>query len=171
MKFLGESIIGVGPLEESLIESAIDTLPNLTSFGATGINTIINSDDIQWYNAVNDGNPQLSIGSSDAERFIIQPMYDSGAQTLNYVLFNTIEASSTAQKGQYLFQVDSTSTVLINDTGLNLYTDKGLYINNEAIISDSSGTATLSNIDAGSITLNDLTLSGNDSCRYVYHNR
>ena len=126
----------------------ITTLAGLTGFGATGVNTIIASDDIQWYNNVNDGSPQLSVGSGAAERLIIQPFYDSGAKTIDFVKFNTITASSTANKGQYTFQVDSTSQLNINDSGLNLYTGKALTINGENIISDSSGTATLSNIDA-----------------------
>ena len=129
-------------------QPSITTLAGLTTIGATGVNTIINSDDIQWYNAVNDGSPQLSIGSSVNERFIIQPFYDSGAQTIDFVKFNTITASGTTDKGALLFQVDSTSINTIDDDGINLYTGKGLYINSEAIISDSSGTATLSNIDA-----------------------
>ena len=131
-----------------IVKASITTLAGLTSFGATGVNTIINSDNIQWYNPVNNGNPQLSIGASAAERFIIQPMYNSGAQTLNYVLFNTIEAGSTAQKGTYLFQVDSTSILTIKDPGIDLYPNMGISINGTDILTDSSGTATLSNIDA-----------------------
>jgi len=126
----------------------ITTLAGLTTIGTTGVNTVINSDDVQLYNPVNNGNPQLSIGASDAERFLIQPIYNTGAQTLNYVLFNTIEAGSTAQKGQYLFQVDSTSILTIRDPGIDLYSNMGISISGTDIITDSSGTATLSNIDA-----------------------
>ena len=129
-------------------QSQITTLAGLTTIGATGINTLISSDDIQWYNAVNDGNPQLSIGASDAERFTIQPVYDSGAQTLYYVKYDTIVASGTADKGLHLFRVDETSILTIRDAGLNLYTGKGIAINGTDILTDSSGTATLSNIDA-----------------------
>jgi hypothetical protein len=140
-----------GPIPTLNVDASIPsitTLAGLTSFGATGVNTIINSDDIQWYNPVNDGNPQLSIGASTAERFVIQPIYNSGAQTLNYILFNTIEAGSTAQKGQYLFQVDSTSILTIKDPGIDFYPNMGISINGTDILTDSSGTATLSNIDA-----------------------
>ena len=93
-------------------QPSITTLAGLTTIGATGVNTIINSDDIQWYNAVNDGSPQLSIGSSVNERFIIQPFYDSGAQTIDFVKFNTITASGTTDKGALLFQVDSTLSLI-----------------------------------------------------------
>ena len=126
----------------------ITSLPSLTTIGATGVNTIINSDDVQWYNAVNDGSPQLSIGSSINERLIIQPIYDSGAQTLNYVVFDTIVASGTADKGAHLFRVDDASIVVIRDAGFNLYPNMGIAINGTDILTDSSGTATLSNIDA-----------------------
>ena len=42
MKFLNENIL---PLEESSIETAIDTLPNLTSFGSAGATTNIAAGD------------------------------------------------------------------------------------------------------------------------------
>jgi len=145
----GTNLTGPVPrLSVDASQPTITTLAGLTTIGATGINTVINSNDVQFYNPVNNGNPQLSIGASDAERFLIQPIYNTGAQTLNYVLFNTIEAGSTAQKGQYLFQVDSTSILTIRDPGIDLYSNMGISISGTDIITDSSGTATLSNIDA-----------------------
>jgi len=123
-------------------------LTNLQTIGATGINTVINSDDIQFYNAVNDGSPQFSIGASDSERLIIQPVYDSGAQTLSYVKYETLVASTSANKGVHLFRVDETSILTIRDEGLGLSANMGITIDGVDIITDSSGTATLSNIDA-----------------------
>jgi len=123
-------------------------LTNLQTIGATGINTVINSDDVQFYNAVNNGNPQFSIGSSDSERLIIQPVYDSGAQTLSYVKYETLVASTSANKGVHLFRVDETSILTIRDEGLGLSANMGITIDGADIITDSSGTATLSNIDA-----------------------
>ena len=125
----------------------INTLAAVTAMGNAN-NLIMSYSDIQWYNAVNSGDPTFRIGAGTNEHFLLQTVYNSSAQTLNYVLFNTVEASSTAHKGQYLFQVDSVSTLTINDDGLNLYADKKLTIDGTDIISDSSGTATLSNIDA-----------------------
>jgi len=123
-------------------------LTNLQTIGATGINTVINSDDVQFYNAVNNGNPQFSIGASDSERLIIQPVYDSGAQTLSYVKYETLVASTSANKGVHLFRVDETSILTIRDEGLGLNANMGITIGGVDIITDSSGTATLSNIDA-----------------------
>ena len=125
----------------------INTLAAVTSMGNAN-NLVMSYSDIQWYNPVNSGDPTFRIGAGENEHFLLQTVYNSSAQTLNYVLFNTVEASSTANKGLYLFQVDSVSTLTINDDGLNLYANKKLTIDGTDIISDSSGTATLSNIDA-----------------------
>jgi len=124
------------------------TLPGLTTIGATGVNTIINSDDIQWYNAVNNGNPQLSIGSSATNRLTIWPTYESGAQTLQFVDFGTYTTSGTALHGYFRFTVDEIVTASIGTTGIDVVANKAFSIAGTNIISDSSGTATLSNIDA-----------------------
>src|SRR3990167_4332123 len=73
---------------------------------------------IQILDASNDGNPQLRLGATDAEEAHFQTVYDSGAQTLDYVLFQTEAASATADKGEYRFNVDGTETARINDSGL-----------------------------------------------------
>lgn len=44
------------------------------------------------YDPTNDGNPQLRIGSKDADEGHIQAVYDSGAQTLDYLLISTDSA-------------------------------------------------------------------------------
>lgn len=78
------------------------------------------SGDIINYDAVNNGNPQIRLGSSDAEELRIQSVYDSGAQTLNYVLFQTDAASATADKGLFRFNVDGTNILDIEDGGLDV---------------------------------------------------
>ena len=129
-------------------QAAITTLAGLTSFGAAGATTNILSGDIDWYNPVNDGNPQLNWGASATERFQMRPFYYSGSQTLQAVFFRTDTASSTANFGLFRFQVDGTSILDIDDGGIDLDADKGISINGTDILTDSSGTATLSNIDA-----------------------
>ena len=49
-------------LADDIIESEIDTLAGLTSFGAAGATTNILSGDIDWYNPVTNGNPTLNGG-------------------------------------------------------------------------------------------------------------
>ncbi|MCP4475407.1 MAG: hypothetical protein GY821_12745 [Gammaproteobacteria bacterium] len=76
--------------------------------------------DITAYDAVNDGNPEFRLGSTDAEEFHIQTVYDSGAQTLDYVLFQTDVVSGTADKGLYRFNVDGVNILDIDDGGVGL---------------------------------------------------
>lgn len=76
--------------------------------------------DIITYVATNDASPEYIIGSSSAEQLEIQAVYTSGAQLLDYVLFKTTEASATADRGQYKFEVDGSEVLRIDDGGLEL---------------------------------------------------
>ena len=120
---------------EGTIEAAIDTLANVTSIGAAGATTNFVAGDITVYNAVNDGNPTISLGSSSAERLLITTNYDSSAQTLNTVEFATAAASGTANKGKFVFDVDGTDILDIDDSGINLASGKTFRINGSAISS------------------------------------
>jgi|8_EtaG_2_1085327.scaffolds.fasta_scaffold02059_6 hypothetical protein len=104
--------------------------------------------DLTMYNAVNDGNPTVSLGSSSTERLEIKAQYESGAQGLDGAIFTTYTAGSSTNDGRFTFFVDEVGTFQIRDHGINLYAGKSLQIGNADIISDSGGTATLSNIDA-----------------------
>ena len=84
--------------------------------------------DFLMYNAVNDGNPEYRLGATDAEELHIQTVFDSGAQTLDYVLFQTDVASATANKGLYRFNVDGTDILDIDDGGIDLDTGMALSI-------------------------------------------
>lgn len=81
--------------------------------------TLTTGGDLSIYKAINDGNPTMSIGSSAAERITITPVYDAGAQTLDYVSLQTYAASATADKGKWLFGVDGSAAILsIVDAGI-----------------------------------------------------
>jgi len=86
---------------ESSIEDNIDTLPNLTSFGAAGATTNIVAGDLTMYNTVNGGNPTISLGSAEEDRLEIKSVYNSGAQTLCDIDFTTYTSSDTAHDGRY----------------------------------------------------------------------
>ena len=120
---------------EWIAQSAITALTGLVTIGAAGATTNIVAGDVTMYNAVNDGNPSISIGSSSAERFVITPTYTSGAQLLDYVKFSTVEASSTANRGKYIFDVDGTDIVTIDDGGIDLASGKTFAINGTDIVS------------------------------------
>ena len=135
---------------EATIESAIDTLGNLTSFGAAGATTNILAGDLTMYEAIAtvDANPTFSIGSSAANRLEITSEYNSGNYTMNRAIFKTIASSGGANDGSFAFYVDSVQMFNIDDDGINIVQSKNLSIGGVDILTDSSGTTTLNNIDA-----------------------
>ena len=133
---------------KTTIEAAIDTLSNLVTIGKADTTTNFVAGDLTMYNAVDNGNPSISIGSSATERFSITANYDMNAQTLEKVTFATTASSTIADKGSMVFNIDGTDIATIDDGGISLADSKGLDVAGTAILSDSSGTMTLSNIDA-----------------------
>jgi len=107
--------------------STFDTT-GAVSTGALTATTYSGSGDMTVYEAVIDGNPEIRLGSADAEELHIQSVYDSGAQTLDYVLFQTDAASATANKGLYRFNVDGADICDIDDGGIDLDSGKALSI-------------------------------------------
>ena len=128
--------------------TSLATLAALTSFGSAGATTDIAAGDLTMYNAVNDGNPTISLGSSATNRLEIKAEYHSSAQTLDKIIFETYSAGSSTDDGQINFAIDETAICQIKDHGININANKGLTIGGNNILSDSSGTTTLSNIDA-----------------------
>ena len=105
--------------------------------------------DMTLYDATNDGNPTISLGSSATERLEIKAEYESGAQGLDVVKFITHTAGSSSDDARYAFQVDETFILGILDAGIRIKASGELEIGSgNTILSDSSGTTTLSNIDA-----------------------
>ena len=99
-------------------QPAITTLAGLTSLGAAGATTDIAAGDLTMYNAVNDGNPTISLGSSATNRFEIKTGYNSGAQTLDEVYFNSYTTSGGTNDGRYIFQVDEVELLRVLDSGI-----------------------------------------------------
>tara|TARA_Y100001963_G_scaffold150432_1_gene231516 strand:- start:62 stop:1459 length:1398 start_codon:yes stop_codon:yes gene_type:complete len=129
--------------------SDITSLTALTTIGEASATTNIAAGDLTMYNAVNDGNPTISLGSSATERLEIQATYETGAQGLDVVKFITHTAGSAANDARYAFQVDETFILNIKDDGIQIKASGDLEIGSgNTILSDSSGTTTLSNIDA-----------------------
>ena len=112
-------------------------------------NTVDFSEDVTFYQPVNDGNPTISLGSSATERFEIEARYESGAQGLDLVKFTSYTAGSSTDDGRFAFYADETFIFNILDAGIRIKSSGNLEIGSgNAILSDSSGTTTLSNIDA-----------------------
>lgn len=107
----------------------------------TGDGTLEGDPDFTWdesdfiiREAVNDGNPQIRLGATDLEELHIQTVYDSVAQTLDFVLFQTDVASAVADKGLYRFNVDGTDILDIDDGGIDLFTGMALSVNGTDVL-------------------------------------
>ena len=91
---------------------------DITLDAATSVK--IETSDLTMYDPVNDGNPTISLGSSATNRFEIKTAYNSGAQTLDEVYFNTYTQSSTNNDGRYIWQVDEVELAKLLDAGLQV---------------------------------------------------
>tara|TARA_Y100000401_G_C8324989_1_gene227644 strand:+ start:577 stop:1974 length:1398 start_codon:yes stop_codon:yes gene_type:complete len=132
-----------------LVLGDITSLTSLTTIGVAGSTTNIAAGDLTMYNAVNDGNPTISLGSSATERLKIEAVYESGAQGLDVVKFVTHTAGGSANDARFAFNVDETFIFNILDNGVRIKASGELEMGSgNTILSDSSGTTTLSNIDA-----------------------
>ena len=105
------AVIGVDALQPN-----ITTLAGLTSFGAAGATTDIAAGDLTMYNAVNDGNPTISLGSSATNRLEISAIYNSSAQTLDEIRFNSYASAAGANDGRFTFYVDEALRFKLADT-------------------------------------------------------
>jgi len=120
-----------------------------------------------FYTAVNDGNPEARIGATDAEELHIQTVFDSGAQTLDYVLFQTDAASATADKGEYRFNVDGTVIAHINDSGINVLSGLDYAVADTSVLNGTTlgaGVVNSSLTNVGTLTtliVDDITINGN----------
>ena len=121
----------------------------------TGDGTLKGDSNFLWagnalvtYDPTNDASPIHALGSSASERLIMQTVYASGTQEIDYVEFATRTANATANRGRFIFDVDGTDIFEINDGGIDLAASSNISIGAIDIIADSSGTTTLSNIDA-----------------------
>jgi len=98
------------------IDMGADTIVEVEADGSIKLQ----SPDIIQYEAVNDANPEFRQGGSDAEEAIIQSVFDSGAQTLDYLLIKTETADATADEGRIVIQVDEAQVAQFDDAGLEL---------------------------------------------------
>jgi len=99
----------------------ITTLAGLTSLGAAGATTDIAAGDLTMYNAVNGGDPTISLGSSATNRFEIKTAYNSSAQTIDEVYFSTYTTSSGSNDGRYIWEVDEVELARMLDSVFVVY--------------------------------------------------
>lgn len=107
---------GTMPLLETLNTwTAGNIFTNATTTGSLYVEK-----DLFVYDAINNGNPTINIGSSNTDDFEIKTVYNSGAQTLDYISFETTESTGGADKGEFRFLVDNVLTTTIDDGGIEV---------------------------------------------------
>jgi len=129
-------------------DDEITAMPNLVTIGKAAATTDIAAGDLTMYNAVNDGNPTIRVGKDAADSLGIAVSYASGAQTLEKVEFSTASSTGNADDGKFVFDVDGTDILSIGDAGVSISASMAYAVAGTAILSDSGGTMTLSNVDA-----------------------
>ena len=116
--------------------------------------------DLKILETTNDGNPSFTIGGADAESGKIQAVYDSGAQTLNYLEISTATADSNADAGLIRFDVDGTDIFDIDDGGITFANGSAWEIGVAATTSTTAGRALT--IAAGSSATGSSNINGGD---------
>ena len=127
---LGGTLVTASATELNLLDgasglTALTGSTNNTITTVTGANAIAgeatftyDGSDLKILENVNDGNPSFSIGGADAEKGMIQAVYDSGAQTLDYLEISTATADGGGNAGKIRFDVDGTDIFEIDDGGV-----------------------------------------------------
>ena len=89
------------------------------TFGITNTSNYTQSlGDMTLYDANNDANPTISLGSSATNRLEIKSTYNSGTQTLCDVNFSTYTSSVTTNDGRFIFEVDDVEVLKLLDSTL-----------------------------------------------------
>ena len=126
----------------------VTTLAGLTTIGAVANALAMTFSDVTLFHDANNADTSFSIGTSAAEALKIEVLNGGSNKTAEEVHFSTATASGTADHGKMVFDVDGTDILTIDDGGISIAANKAFEVAGTAILSDSSGTMTLSNVDA-----------------------
>jgi hypothetical protein len=120
MDFDDEDVTSVDKLEgvdnAIYVDLGADTIAQIEADGKIQLG----APDVEQYEATNDANPEYRQGGADAEESVIQTVFDSGAQTVDYLLIKTETADATADEGRIIFQVDEQQTLQVDDGGIEV---------------------------------------------------
>jgi hypothetical protein len=119
------------PTQQALIATGHGTNNTVDiglGFGAASKTTVagdlaVSGNDVTIYNAVNDGNPTISLGSSATDRLLIRSIYNTGAQTFDEARFTTYttDSASPTHAGMFSFYVHEVEKLRIQDGGTLSY--------------------------------------------------
>ena len=167
---LGGTLVTASATELNLLDgasglTALTGSTNNTITTVTGANAIAgeatftyDGSDLKILENVNDGNPSFSIGGADAEKGMIQAVYDSGAQTLNYLEISTATADGTGDAGKIRFDVDGTDIFEIDDGGVTFTNASAWEVGVAATTSTTAGRALT--VSAGSSATGSANING-----------
>jgi len=175
---LGGTLVTATATELNLLDG-VSSLSSVTLSGSTdntiatvtGANALageahltFDGSDLKLLEDVNDGNPSISVGGADAEKGMIQAVFDSSAQTLNYLEISTATADSGGDAGKIRFDVDGTDVVEIDDGGITFTNGANWEVGVAATSGTTAGkglTVAAGSSATGSANINggDLTLS------------
>ena len=110
-------------------------------------NFTFNTGDFIVLDPVNDGNPTIQLGATSSEQLHITTTYETGTQLMEYVLFHTDVAKTDADLGELRFSPDGVLNLTIDDGGIEVRASGSISFGAVDILTDSSGTTTLANID------------------------
>ena len=174
---LGGTLVTATATELNLLDG-VSSLSSVTLSGSTdntiatvtGANALageahltFDGSDLKLLEDVNDGNPSISVGGADAEKGMIQAVFDSSAQTLNYLEISTATADGGTDAGKIRFDVDGTDVVEIDDGGitftnganweLGVAATSGTTAGKGLTVSAGSSATGSANINGGDLTL------------------
>ena len=145
-----------------LTGSTNNTIPTVTGANALSGEATFTYDgsDLKILEPVNDGSPSFSIGGADAEKGMIQAVYDAGAQTLNYLEISTATADGGADAGKIRFDVDGTDILEIDDGGVTFTNASAWEVGVAPTTSSTAGRALT--VAAGSSATGSANINGGD---------
>ena len=158
----GKTAVGTAVLTGST-NNTITTVTGANAIAGEATFTYDGSD-LKILEAVNDGSPSFSLGGADAEKGMIQAVYDSTAQTLNYLEISTATADTGGDAGKIRFDVDGTDILEIDDGGVTFTNASAWEVGVAPTTSTTAGRAlTVAAGSSASVSANiqggDLTLS------------
>ena len=117
--------------------------------------------DLKLYKDANDADVSFSLGTSATEALTIQVLNGGSNKTAEEVHFSTATASSSANDGKMVFDVDGTDIATIDDGGIDLASGMAFSINGSDIATSDTTYSAGTLLDLSSTTFNvDLTEAG-----------
>jgi len=142
-------------------QGSITTLAGLTTIGTVSNALAMTFSDVTLFHDANNADTSFSLGTSATEALKIEVLNGSSNKTAEEVHFSTATASSTANHGKMVFDIDGTDIATIDDGGIDLGSGLTFSINGSDISTSDTTYSAGTLLDLSSTTFNvDLTEAG-----------